>query len=124
MIRFTLFGLTMILMVLSAAGKSPAPGPFKIGVLDFTSADVEGNKRFLDDQKQVLTIPAASTLNSEDRQSIHPVMQGFVRMIDAWDSSKGKVTRIYICTQREFQEIFSGTPLIFLLITDMYIHLL
>ena len=88
MIRFTLFGLTMILMVLSAAGKSPAPGPFKIGVLDFTSADVEGNKRFLDDQKQVLTIPAASTLNSEDRQSIHPVMQGFVRMIDAWGTVK------------------------------------
>ena len=88
MIRVTLFGLTMILMVLSAAGKSPAPGPFKIGVLDFTSADVEGNKRFLDDQKQVLTIPAASTLNSEDRQSIHPVMQGFVRMIDAWGTVK------------------------------------
>ena len=62
--------------------------PFKVCVLDFTTADIEGQKRFLDQQNKPITIPPQSTLNDEDRQSINSVMQGFVRMIDAWDNTR------------------------------------
>lgn len=85
-ILFCLLFLTAALLTAASAEKPRAP--FRIGVLDFTSIDVEGHKRFLDDQKQVISIPPSSTLNSEDRQSINAVMQGFVRMIDAWNTGK------------------------------------
>ena len=63
--------------------------PFKVCVMDFTSIDIAGQKRFLDQNNKPLTVPAQSTLNDADRKSINGIMQGFVRMIDAWDSSKG-----------------------------------
>ena len=62
--------------------------PFRVCVLDFTSLDTEGQKRFLDQQNNQIAIPPQNTLNSEDRKSISSVMQGFVRMIDAWDNSR------------------------------------
>ena len=62
--------------------------PFKICVLDFTSLDTRGQKRFLSENNKPLTIPEKSTLNDADRKSINSIMQGFVRLVDAWDNSK------------------------------------
>ena len=60
--------------------------PFRVCVLDFTSVDTEGQKRFLDGQNRPIAIPPQCTLNDADRRSIDSIMQGYVRMIDAVDS--------------------------------------
>ena len=62
--------------------------PFKVCVLDFTTIDEKGQKRFLDQNNQPIMIPPQCTLNDADRKSVNSVMQGFVRMIDAWSSKK------------------------------------
>ena len=62
--------------------------PFRVCVLDFSSLDIQGQKRFLDQQNKPIVIPPQCTLNDADRKSINSVMQGFVRMIDAWDNTK------------------------------------
>ena len=62
--------------------------PFKVCVLDFTTIDVKGQKRFLDGKNNPIDIPPQCTLNDEDRKSVNGVMQGFVRMIDAWSNKK------------------------------------
>ena len=62
--------------------------PFKVCVLDFTSLDIQGQKRFLDQKNRPIVIPPQCTLNDADRSSINSVMQGFVRMIDAWDNTR------------------------------------
>lgn len=62
--------------------------PFRVCVLDFTSPDIEGQKRFLDQGNRPVSIPMQCTLNDADRQSVNRVMQGFVRMIDAWSNRK------------------------------------
>lgn len=68
--------------------------PFKVCVMDFTSLDILGQKRFLDEKNNPITVPPQCTLNDEDRKSINSVMQGFVRMIDAWDNTRtNKVNR-------------------------------
>lgn len=64
-----------------------ARAPFKICVLDFTSADIMGQKRFLSQTNQPITIPPQSTLSRGDRRSIDNVMQGFIRIIDAQDNT-------------------------------------
>lgn len=61
--------------------------PFRVCVLDFTSPDIQGQKRFLDQHNQPIVIPPQNTLNARDHKTIDSVMQGFVRMIDAWDAS-------------------------------------
>lgn len=67
---------------------APAAVPLRVCVLDFSSIDIQGKERFLDEKNKKIEIPAQCTLNAEDRKSVNSVMQGFVRMIDAWDSSK------------------------------------
>ncbi len=62
--------------------------PLRVCVLDFTSLDTQGQKRFLDESNKPIEIPAQSTLNDADRKSVNSVMQGFVRMIDAWDNTR------------------------------------
>ena len=62
--------------------------PFKVCVLDFTTIDIQGQKRFLDQRNRPIEIPPQCTLNDADRASISSVMQGFVRMIDAWDNTR------------------------------------
>ena len=62
--------------------------PFKVCVLDFTTLDIEGQKRFLDQNNRPIEIPPQCTLNDADRKSVNGVMQGFVRMIDAWSNNK------------------------------------
>ena len=62
--------------------------PFRVCVLDFSSLDIQGQKRFLDQRNKPIVIPPQCTLNDADRGSVNSIMQGFVRMIDAWDSSK------------------------------------
>lgn len=61
--------------------------PLKVAVLDFSSAEIKGQK-FLDYQNKPIQIPAQETLNSSDRKSINSIMQGFVRMIDSWDNTR------------------------------------
>ena len=61
--------------------------PFRVCVLDFSSLDTRGQKRFLDQQNKPIVIPPQCTLNDADRKSVNSIMQGFVRMIDAWDTS-------------------------------------
>ena len=62
--------------------------PFRVCVLDFSTVDIEGQKRFLDQTNKPIVIPPQCTLNDADRQSVNGVMQGFVRMIDAWSDKK------------------------------------
>ncbi|MEI2999480.1 MAG: hypothetical protein V8T86_01045 [Victivallis sp.] len=62
--------------------------PYKFCVLDFTTADIIGEKRFLDAANKKMEIPAQESLNTADRLSINRVMQGFIRMIDAFDSAR------------------------------------
>ncbi len=62
--------------------------PFKVCVLDFTSLDIQGQKRFLDEKNKTIVIPPQCTLNDADRKSVNGVMQGFIRLFDAWDNSK------------------------------------
>ena len=72
--------------------------PFRVCVLDFTSPDIQGQKRFLDQKNQPIVVPPQCTLNDADRKSINGIMQGLVRMIDAWDNTKtntaNRVTQI------------------------------
>ena len=60
--------------------------PFRVCVLDFTTTDIKGQKRFLDERNRPIVIPPQCTLTDADRQSIDSVMQGYVRLIDAADS--------------------------------------
>ena len=57
--------------------------PFKVCVLDFTTVETEGQKRFLDQNNRPIVIPPQCTLNDADRKTVNDVMQGYVRMIDA-----------------------------------------
>ena len=57
--------------------------PFKVCVLDFTTVETEGQKRFLDQNNRPIVIPPQCTLNDLDRKTVNDVMQGYVRMIDA-----------------------------------------
>ncbi len=69
--------------------KETAPwSPLRVCVLDFTSLDTLGQKRFLDESNKPIEIPVQSTLNDADRKSMNSVMQGFVRIIDAWDNAR------------------------------------
>jgi hypothetical protein len=67
--------------------EKPAWKPFKVCVLDFTTIDTAGQLRFLDGKNEPIVIPPQNTLNDADHRTIHSVMQGYVRMIDAWDNS-------------------------------------
>ena len=67
--------------------EKPAWKPFKVCVLDFTTIDTIGQKRFLDEKNAPIVIPPQNSLNDADHRSINGVMQGYVRMIDAWDNS-------------------------------------
>lgn len=62
--------------------------PLRVCVLDFTTADISGQKRFLDVENRMIEIPAQQSLNTADRLSISRRMQGFVRMIDATDAAR------------------------------------
>lgn len=62
--------------------------PFKVCVLDFNTIDTTGQKRFLSEDNKPIVIPPQCTLTDEDRKSIDAVMQGYVRMIDAWDNTR------------------------------------
>ena len=79
--------------------------PFKICVLDFTSLDIQGQKRFLDEKNKPITVPQQCTLNDADRKSMNSVMQGFVRMIDAWDNTKtNRANRIAQIDNNDFSK--------------------
>lgn len=62
--------------------------PFKVCVLDFTLIDEKGQKKFLDEKNNPIVVPPQNTLNDADHRTIHSVMQGYVRMIDAWDNTR------------------------------------
>ena len=67
--------------------EKPAWKPFKVCVLDFTSIDTSGQIRFLSGKNDPIVIPPQNTLNDADHRTINSIMQGYVRMIDAWDNS-------------------------------------
>ena len=70
------------------ATDEPARPLFRVCVMDFVQADIVGQRRFLDQESRPIAIPPQCTLNQADRMSIHSVMQGFVRMIDARDAAR------------------------------------
>ena len=83
--------ITAFAMLSAAEKDSPAEGArpvFRVCVMDFVQADIVGQKRFLDQESRPIEIPPQCTLTRDDRMSIHRVMQGFVRMIDARDSAR------------------------------------
>ena len=73
--------------VKTKAKEKPAWKPFKVCVLDFTSIDIAGQVRFLDGKNNPVVIQPQNSLNDADHRTINGIMQGYVRMIDAWDSS-------------------------------------
>ena len=80
--------------------------PFRICVLDFTSLDMQGQKRFLDEKNKPINVPPQCTLNDADRKSINSIMQGFVRMIDAWDNTKtNKLNRTAQADDNNFSRV-------------------
>ncbi len=68
--------------------EKPAWQKMKVCVMDFTTIDIEGQKRFLDVNNKPIVIPGQNTLNDDDHKTVNGVMQGFVRMIDAWDGTR------------------------------------
>ena len=78
----------------AAAGKEPVAfgekraDPLRVCVLDFATIDTVGDQRFLAQRNRTVDIPAQCTLNDADRKSINSIMQGFVRLIDAWDNTR------------------------------------
>ncbi|MDD2480080.1 MAG: PEGA domain-containing protein [Victivallaceae bacterium] len=83
-----IFSLTRPATGNESAALKTTPPKLRVCVLDFTSTDIKGQERFLSGKNQKIEIPAQNTLNKDDRKSINSVMQGFVRMIDAWDTSR------------------------------------
>jgi len=82
-------GFTLISCLCSAAENADTTAErFRVCVLDFTSADILGQKRFLDISNKPIVIPAQSTLDSSDSANMCPIMQGWVRMIDAKDNAR------------------------------------
>jgi curli biogenesis system outer membrane secretion channel CsgG len=78
----------MLLLSAAAYSQQAAPTPkIRVAVLDFTTADTEGQKRFLNHENKKIDIPRESTLNMADHQTMNSIMQGYVRMIDASDNS-------------------------------------
>lgn len=67
--------------------KNTRPEKIRVAVLDFTTADIKGQKRFLNHENKKIDIPRESTLNMADHQTMNSIMQGYVRMIDARDNS-------------------------------------
>ena len=67
--------------------KKPEWKPFKVCVLDFNTIDIFGQQRFLDVQNKPIVIPPQSMLDDADHRSISAYMQGYVRMMDAYDVS-------------------------------------
>ena len=68
--------------------EKPAWQKMKVCVMDFTTIDIEGHNRFLGVNNKPIVVPAQNMLNDEDHKTINGVMQGFVRMIDAWDNTR------------------------------------
>ena len=66
--------------------EKPAWKPFKVCVLDFTTIDTIGQERFLNEKNTPIVIPPQNSLNDADHRTMNGVMQGYVRMIDAWDN--------------------------------------
>ncbi len=76
-----------VLLTMAASISLPAADPpFRVGVLNFTTIDIQGQKRFLDYQNKPIQVPAQRSLDKGDRVFMSRTMQGFVRLIDAWDS--------------------------------------
>jgi len=62
--------------------------PLKVCVLDFTTSDQKGFERFLTKPRKEIVVKEQNSLKEEDRKSVNSVMQGFVKMIDAWTNKK------------------------------------
>lgn len=75
--------LLLILMLGAASVLAAESKPLRVCVLDFTTADIIGQERFLDVESRRIEVPVPESLNTADRLSINRLMQGFVRMIDA-----------------------------------------
>ncbi len=80
--------LVVFLVGLTAFGQQPeGKDKIRVAVLEFTTADIKGQERFLNHENKPIEIPRESTLTIQDHQSMDSIMQGYVRMIDAWDNS-------------------------------------
>lgn len=72
----------------SAAGIGKGvQAPLCIAVLDFSTVEDSAQRQFLSERSRPIDIPASCTLSNADRLSINRVMQGWIRMIDARDTS-------------------------------------
>ena len=93
----------LILVVCAASVFGAETKPLRICILDFTTADIVGQKRFLEVDSRRIEIPVSESLNTADRLSINRRMQGFVRMIDA--NSVSEVNSANIGLQLEDRQI-------------------
>ena len=88
--------------------------PFRVCVLDFTVIDILGQKRFLDQRNNPIVIPPQCTLTDADRETMNGVMQGYVRMIDAWDNTRtndanrGAQVDDNVFTREKALELYNG----------------
>lgn len=70
------------LLVVGCVSAADAPAPMRIGVMDFTTVDMEAQKYLHLEQKPLPASPAASELSGEDRSSLAKEDQGYIRSIE------------------------------------------
>ena len=75
-------GLFLVNASLNAQEK-PAWRPFRICVMDFSTADTEGGKRFLNHLNQPIELPAQASIATTD-----PSLQALQGMITVWEAAK------------------------------------
>lgn len=69
------------------AVKAEKRKPIRVGVLDFTTLDMKGQS-ILNRPDIKLNMPVQESLNSGERKSVNSIMQGFVKLLDAWSNIK------------------------------------
>ena len=61
--------------------------PFRVCVLPFTTIEQKAHKRFLQANTQRISVPTMNSLSDADHASVDSVMQGFVKLVDAYDQA-------------------------------------
>lgn len=84
------------------AQEKPAWRPFRICVMDFSTADTEGGKRFLNHLNQPIELPAQASIATTD-----PSLQALQGMIAVWEAAKSAAEK-RASTKKFYEGIVKG----------------